>query len=715
MSFLLLSELSASIQESFKTFMYSICSFVYELIIYLYDFFDLLCHGRIMENDIMREISSRIGLILGLVMFFRVVFSCIQYLINPDTINDKEKGAFNLVKNVLIVIVLLGTYSYAFDLAFKVQNVLLGDNEGNVNIISRLLLPQTVDTDNFGGVFSSNLFMSFYTMNDNLIPAEYRDTPEYKLCNGYRDYLENDIIMYKEFYLGYNCLTTDSTVTVISTTSGQQETVDLIDFNYILALVVGIFVCWALLMYCFSVGVRIIQLAFLEIIAPMPIISYLSPKKDGMFQKWLKMCTSAYLDVFIRVAIINFIVLIVANIVNGFENASGVFWESLMSYKGAAVVSESMVFLKIIIILALLQFAVKAPELLKELLPKSATSITGGFGFGLKDRNVLGKALATAGGVAAGGAVGFMTQRGLGHRMLGAALGVARGLGNGVSSKGEKLGDLGKTITDVSKKQYAYNSKNIGLRNDGSTFLGRMGQRVANYTGVESAAEKYENQINDLDRKIEERRSSISNDRAQQKSYQAVSDMKSKMESRAEKKLLTGTFSDAVRQGLQKELLDAKSLLETVQNSRTFSLASDGKTWIEDDDATWSQKISDAQINYNKTLKRTTEQYITESYANRSMDATMTGFIDTLNNVIQSDNSGAFASFDVDGADRIVNYSTLDSFEGRTSGLNNTVSMHISGVENDIQELSNRKEEITSSEDYKNSKADRNAVGGQKK
>jgi len=515
MYFLAWSDLISSVLESLQTFMYSICSFIYELIIHLYDLFDMLCHGRIMDNTIMQQISFRVGLVLGLFMFFRVVFAFIQYLINPDTVNDKEKGAFNLVKKLVIVIVLLGTYSYMFDLAFRVQNVLLGDNSDNANVISRLLLPEVVDTENFGGAFSANLFMSFYTMNDGLIPEESRDMPEYIRCRNYRSFLQNEIINYNEFYLGYNCLGGDNVITVTSKTSGEQESVPLINFNYILAVAVGLFVCWALLMYCFSVGVRIIQLAFLEIIAPMPIISYISPQKDGMFQKWFKMCTTTYLDVFIRVAIINFIVLIIANIVNGFETSSGVFWESMLSYKGAAFVSDSMNFLKIIIILALLQFAKKAPELIKELLPKSMTA-SGDFGFGLKNRDVLGKAFAVAGGVAAGSAVGLISGVAGGKgisRLTGAVGGIlggaARGINTGVHAKGAGLGDITKSIGDVRKKQADVGMRRAEAIAGGSTFLGRTTASFQKSLGISTAGDidarnlQYYDEYNKLQDQIE--------------------------------------------------------------------------------------------------------------------------------------------------------------------------------------------------------------------
>ena len=57
-----------------------------------------------------------------------------------------------------------------------------------------------------------------------------------------------------------------------------------------------------------------VQIAFLQIVSPMAIVSYLSPKKDNMFTKWLNIYGSTYIDVFVRVAIINFACLIIVGL-----------------------------------------------------------------------------------------------------------------------------------------------------------------------------------------------------------------------------------------------------------------------------------------------------------------------------------------------------------------------------------------------------------------
>lgn len=487
-------EIKISVLISIRTFLYNLGSEIYRLMMYLYDLFEMLCNARIVENSFMSELYSRVGLILGLIMLFRVIFSFIQMLINPDILTDKDKGAFNLVKKILVTIVLLGIVPYLFSLAYKVQDILLTTENGG-NIISRLVLPVSIDTDNFGGVLSSNLLFSFYKLDPAMAEQE-----DYETCQTYMLVLENEIMNNRRFDLGLNCLAKYEKVT---DSSGNDRGVFYIDYNPLFSILTGLAVCWFLLVYCFSVGVRVVQLAFLQIIAPMPIISYLSPKKDGMFQKWGKMCLTTYLDVFIRVGIINFVILLIGLVLDNMDSFGGAFWTSTGAY---AKSSDVRVFLSIIIILALLQFAKKAPELLKELLPKSWAA-SGDFSFGLKNRDMLGKAIATVGGVAAGGAVGLIGGVAGGNnlrtRLTGAAGGILggtrRGITSGIKNKGTSFGEITKGVNDVRSKQADVGRRRSEVIAGGSTFIGRTAASVQKSFGIETAGEVDTREIGYMD------------------------------------------------------------------------------------------------------------------------------------------------------------------------------------------------------------------------
>ena len=343
---------------------------VYKLIIGLYDAFRWICGARIVDNSIMNELATRIGFILGLIMFFYISFDFIQIILDPDKLTDKDKGPINIIKKFIIVIVLLGTSRYIFDLLFNFQTIVLSNEDGRGSVIEKLLLPYDIDSSNFGKALSANFMAMFYQItDDDDIDAlkDYADDYEYDDCYEFAAALPNTIAADGSFSIGYECLNER-----YRSSEGKKW---YIDFN-ILSFPVGVFVAWVLITYCISVGVRVIYLALLQIISPATIICYLSPNKENVFTKWLKLYISTYLDVFIRIAIIDFVVLLSGLILDKGNYDS--FWTSV---PGDIPVGGERTIILVFMILSLLMFAKKFPELLKKLLPDSIAS--SGIGFGI--------------------------------------------------------------------------------------------------------------------------------------------------------------------------------------------------------------------------------------------------------------------------------------------------------------------------------------------
>ena len=99
-------------------------------------------------------------------MIFRLTFAFIQYLINPDTMTDKNKGAGNLVTKMIVMVVLLGSTPYMFKLAFSLQNAINEDK-----IIPRIIMGYSPDESNnatMGGMLAQSTFYTFFRINENV-------------------------------------------------------------------------------------------------------------------------------------------------------------------------------------------------------------------------------------------------------------------------------------------------------------------------------------------------------------------------------------------------------------------------------------------------------------------------------------------------------------------------------------------------------------------
>lgn len=448
-----------------RTLLASIMATIYEMIGKMYGLFLDLATVDLLSSDVINGIYTRVGLLLGLFMLFKLLFSFLQMMVSPDLITDKQRGIGNIVLRVIVVVVLLGSTPAIFQAALKFQNLLL-----NNSVIEKLIL-QEVPTAELaqgkGNYLSWNIFNTFYYIED----------PENN-CEADEDlkYFENEVYKYGTYNLIRNCLyeTYDGTYEDAEGNQyGEESVIHVVHLDGWTAIAVGIFVLWILLMYCISLGVRIAQLAFLQLIAPIPIISYLMPTKNNNLQIWFKQCLTTYLDVFIRIAIMSFVMLVIRLI----------FHDSVLEGYSAWVV--------LFIILGLLMFAKKAPELLKELFPSSGAA-SNSFGFGTKGR---GAALGTAGGLLAGGAVGFLGGRGAG-RLTGLVSGAFKGAKAGLSTQD---GQVGKSLSGVVSNQRKRNAQKRQQAADGSTFMGRMKSRAATEFGFATEAEKLRNENKDID------------------------------------------------------------------------------------------------------------------------------------------------------------------------------------------------------------------------
>ena len=111
-----------TILHGVRTLFYSLDTMVYKLIISAYNVFRMLCRGRLLDDSMLSEIATRVGLILGIIMFLTICFSMIQIILEPDKLTDKEMGAPAIIKKVIITIIMLGSSSFVFSSLYNIQN-----------------------------------------------------------------------------------------------------------------------------------------------------------------------------------------------------------------------------------------------------------------------------------------------------------------------------------------------------------------------------------------------------------------------------------------------------------------------------------------------------------------------------------------------------------------------------------------------------------------
>lgn len=434
------SDVAFSIKQALRTFSCTVAAVIYNFIVDLYNVFMYTARAEILESSFIQGIYNKVGMILGIFMVFKLSFSLIQSLVDPSKFTDEKKGFGGIIKRSVISIVLLGITPSIFNMAFDLQNLVVGSANNTDNIIYKLIVGKapSKDAESFGHVIASELYFGFYTENEPLklnqgLEVTYPDSGGVQLEVHDYEYLKTQIL---EDHMSFS-----DTVDYISITNAGQY---VIKWDGLFAIGFGLFMVYILITYCISVATRVIQLAYLQLIAPVPILSYISDP-EGSFKNWTKQCMTTYLDLFIRLAIIYFIITVSTQILQAFSEVGSVFYESTGLEAGSGTAKWVSRFL----IIGLLMFGKRVPELLKDLFPNfggGAASI----GFGLKNpKKMLGdipgmgiaKGAATFGlgtvvGGAAGMASGIKNGYGVRGKIAGAFGGFNRGIAGGAKTKG---------------------------------------------------------------------------------------------------------------------------------------------------------------------------------------------------------------------------------------------------------------------------------------
>ena len=398
-----------------RGFFATIDSAVYGFIAVVYNLIEDLANTSILSMTDMNEFASRIYALLGIFMLFKVSFSIISYIVSPDKISDSSTGMGGIIKNVLITLVLILIVPTCFTLLYEAQSAILSEN-----IIPKLLLgtnsdANTIDNEVYvapacqeiegdfedkqkdekyatsakdnGNYIALMVFRNFYQLGDGSAEPEDSDYFNNKFLPVYCGFKEPKIsvsyLLQSQIYNGPIEKIEDTTLEKIL--SGISDIVDFIqpsayigksignwivtklglgpssyyiDYNYFISTIVGIFVIFILVSMAFDVAIRSVKLTFLQLISPIPIISYVDPKsgKDGMFKRWYTEVFKTWASLFIRLLALFFGVYLIKQLgqlyrIGNHKYLSSNFW------------------IQLFMLLGVLMFCKELPKLLEQLIP----------------------------------------------------------------------------------------------------------------------------------------------------------------------------------------------------------------------------------------------------------------------------------------------------------------------------------------------------------
>ena len=290
---------------------------------------------------------KRIKLFIGIFVLFIMVRTLITYLTDPEKVIEPSK---KIIINIFISIALLVISPTIFNLMNDFQSSIIYYN----TLPSLLLGPDVGDgfDENAGNTFMGSMFTLFFYCDD--CGPDVRDAIE-SVKTG-----------------------SDNILSLINYTNNTG-----VYYKYpILSGIVGMVMIYYFILFALSLGIRIFKLFFLQVLAPIPIIAYMDPNKKSFCDKYFKLFINTYLEIFVRL----FTIFMAYNL-----------GQMILSNLGTATVTESNVLVKLILIIALFQFAKSFPNIVSDLFGVK-TSLSELKGWGALPGAVLG----TGAGLATG-------------------------------------------------------------------------------------------------------------------------------------------------------------------------------------------------------------------------------------------------------------------------------------------------------------------------
>ena len=408
-------------------------SIVYFFVNKAYTMYLALAQFKLFDNETFKDLITRTYIIIGVISLFIVAYALINSIINPDNASKGDKSLSKIVKNIVFSIIGIAIVPTIFNYFYYFQRVILCNN-----LIPKIFMAyNTVNSENnnflgddVGPQFATYLFQSFFyptaienkqlsdvsdgnaliadeasrvtsTAIDILYPTDdglHTGITTYSLQDAYDDSMNG-----KSFFTTFRLFLIGD----MGVASGDVQ------YLFILSTIAGIYCAYVLANLCIDMAVRAVKLGYLELIAPLPIMTIIVPGKKGVFDNWLKKTISCALEVFVRLFVVVFVIYLIRTIPN-------LFTATTFSYGGCTtsfgVITALLI--RALVYCGLLTFVKQAPKFFSE-----ATGIkSDGFKLGIADK--LGE-MALIGGAAKNGV----------RAAQGAATGALGGLATGLFNR----------------------------------------------------------------------------------------------------------------------------------------------------------------------------------------------------------------------------------------------------------------------------------------
>ena len=153
--------------DGLRGFFATVDTGIYSLIGTLYEIIVNLAESTLIKETSVSNITGKLYSFIGIFMLFKISFSIINYIINPDSIVDKEKGGSKLIVNVVITFVLIIICPFGFNLLRDTQAAILDEQ-----LLTKIVFGETNSNQ------TQEIFISPLCQNSTKPHKKYSDNGE---------------------------------------------------------------------------------------------------------------------------------------------------------------------------------------------------------------------------------------------------------------------------------------------------------------------------------------------------------------------------------------------------------------------------------------------------------------------------------------------------------------------------------------------------------
>lgn len=473
-----------NIKEFFMKMIILLVGGIYKIAGGVYQVFLILAKANIFSQSDYRSLADKIYVILGVAMLFIIAYNFLVLIVDPD--KDKNGGNIGkMLKDTLIAFILIVITPSLFSFAFDVQNSILDQNT-----IGKLFVRGNLENDthvtnmkNGGNIMAATTFRAFfYPVDDNgeIIPDEQAEAADWWHSRTTITQAQ-EAAEKKGSYWKFSKL-------------AEEVVEDHFEFHWVVAIIAGCYLIYVLLNFVFDLALRVVKLAFYQIMAPICISCKVLPKGESIFNNWWKAVSKTFLSLFARIFVMNLSIYLISIFI---QNEA----INTVCTPDAGCGTFAKLLAKALIIMGIVTFMRQSSKIIDEIF-----GLGDGTKLGLKDRLKDGGAFALGNALGTFGAAGWTHGREAIRNIQNAnnrrdrLRALASGIGGTLWHAGKAgVGGAayGMNNTDMKRiGQARINAQNyVEARQQGSSTLNMIEDEIRGAFGFESSAAAHERAV----------------------------------------------------------------------------------------------------------------------------------------------------------------------------------------------------------------------------